>query len=354
MKIKRPLPKAIYIILPLLVLSACGFADNQQIEKEEQVKAIPATTGLVVQAGQSQTITAVGTVRLRRETALGFTTTGKVAHVRYEEGARVKRGALIAALDTTTVDADVSMAAAERNRSSAELARMEKLFKDGWVTKARLEQAQASTQAANARIRAAGFARKTAQLVAPSNGIILTRNIDPGQIVNAGMTAIILGQTDKGFVLRTPVTDKDASRMRIGMNAQVSLSALSGESVNAVISEMDGRADANTGSFEVSFQLPADNRLKSGQIGSATVDVPAVQSDLMQIPATALFGLRAGEGLVFVVDKNGVVKSRSVQIGKLEDEVLMIRSGLKAGETIVTSGVEKLKSGDTIAAKAAQ
>jgi multidrug efflux pump subunit AcrA (membrane-fusion protein) len=75
-----------------------------------------------------QTISAVGTVRYRRETPLGFTTPGKVATVRFEEGDYVKRGALLAALDTTSVGADLSVAEAERGRAQAEFERIKQLI----------------------------------------------------------------------------------------------------------------------------------------------------------------------------------------------------------------------------------
>jgi len=66
------------------------------------------------------------------------------------------------------------------------------------------------------------------------------------------------------------------------------------------------------------------------------------------IPANAIFGVRTGEGLVFVVDDKNRVKQRNVQIGKLTDKYLEILSGLTEGEVIVTRGVEKLRDGDLI------
>ena len=324
-------------LIGIALLFGCSETKSDQQPKARD--PIPAATVIVHAASQNETITSAGTVRLRRETELGFTTSGKVASVRYEEGDRVKRGALLAALDTSIVSADLESAKAERDRAEAEFGRIQALYADGWVTKARLEQAQAAMRAAKAQVNSSGFASRTAQIQAPSNGIILSRNIDTGQIVTAGTTVM---------VLKVPLTDADASRVRVGMHAKVTVSAISDEPFEAVVSEKDGRADERTGTFEVSFLLPANDRLRSGQLGTVDIEVTRGNDGVIEVPATSIFGVRSGEGLIFVVDNKKRVKQRNVIIGQLTDDSLEIASGLSDGDIIVTRGVEKLRDGDLI------
>lgn len=327
-------------------LAGCSGASTENKPKEQA--AIPAATARVQTAAQNKIITAAGTVRLRREVALGFTTSGQVAVVHYDEGDRVKRGAVLAALDKSTVSADLESAQAELNRAQAEYDRIKSLYDDGWITKARLEQAEAATLSAKARVNSSSFASRTANIVAPGDGIILSRDIDAGQIVSAGQTVMVLGELDKGFVLKVPLTDVDASRVRVGMRAKVSVPAISRDPIDAVVSEKDGRADERTGTFELSFRLPANDRLRSGQLGSAAIEVSRDHNGAVTIPATAIFGVRSDEGLVFVVDGNNRVKQRNVTVGELTDDALEIISGLKDGEVVVSRGVEKLRDGDRI------
>ncbi|WP_417620503.1 efflux RND transporter periplasmic adaptor subunit [Parasphingorhabdus sp.] len=336
----------ISILGGLVVLAGCSAGKPDENTKSTDL--IPAAVTTVQPASENEIISAAGTVRLRRETALGFTTGGQVASVSYEEGDRVKRGAMLAALDSSTVEADLNAARAERDRAEAEYGRIRELFKDGWVTKARLEQSDAAARAARARVKATGFASRTSQIHAPSNGIVLTRNIDAGQVVAPGTTALVLGETDKGFVLRVPMTDADASRVHVGMPARVLVSAVSDLPIQAVVSEKDGRADERTGTFEVSFLLPVDDRLRSGQLGMVEIEVSRRTASGFTIPANAIFGVRTGEGLVFVVDVKNRVKQRNVYLGKLNDESLEILDGLEEGDVIVTRGVEKLRDGDVI------
>lgn len=337
-----------FLALFAAVMMLAGCSETSAEDKPEEQAAIPAATVIVRDASQNEVITAAGTVRLRRETALGFTTSGQVASVRYEEGDRVKRGAILAALDKSTVSADLESAQAELERAKAEFGRIKSLYADGWITKARLEQAEAATLSAKARVTASGFASRTAQIHAPGDGLILSRDIDAGQIVSAGQTVMVLGDTDKGFVLKVPMTDVNASRIRVGMRARVSVPAISDKPIDSVVSEKDGRADERTGSFEVSFLLPANDRLRSGQMGRVDIEVSRDHNGSVAIPATAIFGVRSGEGLVFVVDENDRVKHRNIVIGELNDDSLEIISGLKSGEVIVSRGIEKLHNGDRI------
>lgn len=334
-------------LLPLALLAACG--EERAAPKTALDEIHPVQVVTVQQENLLRTINAVGTVRYRRETPLGFTTTGKVARVRFEEGDFVKRGELLAALDTTSVGADVSVATAERDRARSEFERLRSLYADGWVTKSRFEAAEASVLAADARVRQASFASGTAQLYAPSSGVVLTRNVQPGQIIAAGTPALILGEGDEGFIFRVPIVDRDASKLRVGMAADISIESLDGAPISATISEIDGRANEATGAFSVQFRLASRPQLRSGQIGTATIKLAASDSGgSLQIPAKALFGVRTGEGLVYVVDADSRVETRNVAIERVTDEFVIVSGGLKAGDVIVTSGLEKLRAGSKV------
>ncbi len=331
----------------MFLTTACS--DEQS--KEEQVPqetTYPVEIAVSSNSNKFASISSVGTIRFRRETALGFTTSGKVSNVRFNEGDRVKRGALIASLDTTTVDADINVARAELDRSKSEYDRIATLFEQGWVTKARLEQSQAAFQAAEARIKQAQFSSDTSRLYAPSNGIIITRNIDPGQILSAGSPAIIFGQADVGYVLRVPLSSVDTTKISIGMPVAVTITSIPDAQFPAVVTEIDGRADENTGSFFAIVELPNDSRLKSGQIGTANFTIESDNKNIT-VPASAISGIRGSEGIVYVYDdKEKRVSIRNVILGGLDDKVINILDGLSLGEKVVLRGHEKLVDGSKV------
>ena len=310
-------------------------------------KVYPVTIAVVQPASTTALVTAAGTVRYRYETPLGFTTAGKIATIRFQEGDRVLPGALVAALDATQVGASLESARAEQQRAQAELARFQQLFDKGWVTRAQVERAEATARAASAQVSTAGFASGTSRILAPSGGIILARTAEPGQVVAAGTQIVVLGETSGGMVLRAPMIDSDIARLSPGMAATVRLSALPEGEIEGVISEIDARANPSSGAFEVTIALPANAALRSGQIGTAEFRVTASRGDTgLAVPASAVFNVRADEGFVYLLDAKGSnVRAQAVQIGKVDDRQLIITGGIKAGDRIVVSGLGLLTDG---------
>ena len=329
-----------------LALTACsGGSDAAQPVSADKV--YPVTIAVVQPASTSAEITAAGTVRYRYETPLGFTTAGKIASIRFQEGDRVAPGALVAALDATQVSAGLESARAEQQRAQAELGRFQQLFEKGWVTKAQLERAEANARAAAAQVSTAGFASGTSRILAPSGGVILARTAEPGQVVAAGTQVVVLGESSGGMVLRAPMIDSDIARLSVGMPVKVRISALPTGEIDGAISEIDARANPASGAFEVTIALPAHPALRSGQIGTAEFRVAAAADSAgLAVPASAVFNVRADEGFVYLLDaRANRVRTRAVQIGRVDDKELVITGGLKPGDRIVSSGLVLLTDG---------
>ncbi len=291
-------------------------------------------------------IQGVGTAAWRRETQLGFTTGGQIAHMFVNEGDRVRRGQLLAILDTTTVQAELSAAQAEANRAASNAQRLGTLRRAGWVTKDRFETAQASAQASAAQVRARGFALATARITAPSSGIVLSRLAESKQIVAAGVPVLSIGEAEGGYVIRVPLNDRAAATTRRGAPARVVFEALGPAPLNGRVLEIGGKARQTTGTFDVEIGLPADPRLRSGMIGIASITA-SVQpaTPRLFVPATAILSPRAGEALVYIIDADSRARLRSVAIGETSDAGVEIISGLTGAEMLALSGFEKLKDG---------
>lgn len=335
------------ILATAALLASCGkpaTAPKEAPAAPPQVRVAPV--GGDVQAAE---VTGVGTVALRREASLGFTSAGRILRMTVNEGDRVHRGQLLAALDTTTVAADLARARAERARAAAEYKRSETLMAQGWITRPRLENAKAALESADAQVRAAGFQTANATIVAPGSGTVLARLTEPGQVVAAGTPVLIIGEEASGYVLRVPLSDRDAARLTAGTPATVTLAALGDVPMAGRVVEIGGRADRATGTFAVEISLPDDKRLRSGQIGNARITAGGVGQSVLRVPATAVFAVRAGEGFVYVVDRGRkTVALRRVAIAEADDGGIRVTNGLTRGELVATSRVDRLKDGMTI------
>jgi RND family efflux transporter MFP subunit len=288
----------------------------------------------------------VGTAVWRRETPLGFTSAGQIARVLVNEGDRVRRGQLLAILDTTSVGAELSAAEAEANRANNDVTRMAALFRKGWVTKARLEAAQAGAQTAGAQVQAKRFAVSTAKIVAPSNGIVLARSAEPTQVVAAGTPVITIGEAASGYVLRVPMNDREAAGVALGAPATIQFDALGAQALQGRVVEIGGKARQTTGTFDVEIAFEADARIRSGMFGSVAIMTSnASATARLMVPATAIVGPRGGQALVYTVDAGNRARLRTVSIGETTDAGIEILSGLSAGEQVAITGFDKLKEG---------
>jgi RND family efflux transporter MFP subunit len=337
--------------LPLiaLLLSACGGGDAPPPPPRQPAQAVRVAD--VGPASGASDLLVAGTVRLKRETPLSFNTPGRIAAILVREGDRVQAGQLLARLDTTSLGAAQASAQAEVVRAGADLKRSEDLFAKGWVTAARVEQARASMAAAQARARAAGFDVALAVLRAPAAGVVLARPGEPGQIVQPGQAVLTLGELGQGFVLRLPLADRDAARVTQGQLASVTIPALGGGVLTGRVSEVGARGDDGTGTFRIEVALPPEARLASGQIGQARLALggAAPSGAPLMVPATAVFAARADEGFVYVLEPvTRRVRQRQVALGTVEPGGVIVTAGLKAGEQVVTTGIDRLRDGQVV------
>ncbi|PZN96112.1 MAG: hypothetical protein DCF31_04865 [Alphaproteobacteria bacterium] len=310
--------------------------------------ALPVAVTPAVPATGAASLELSGTVRLKRETALGFNTAGRIAAILVREGDSVARGQVLARLDPTSLAAASSSAGAEVTRADADYRRLEALFEKGWVTAPRVETARAAVAAARARAAQTGFDVGLATIRSPSAGVVLRRPAEPGQIATPGQAVLIIGERDSGYVLRVPLADADLGRVKRGQLAAVTISALGPQQIAATVSEIGARGDDATGTFRVELALPARPDMRSGLIGTARLrfgGTGPVDGDV-SVPATAIFAARADEGFVYVLDGAGSrVRLRQVALGPLGDTAVTVTAGLRPGERVVTSGADRLRDG---------
>ena len=330
---------------PVVLLLSAACSDERRTSRPVEDVPVVSLVRAGTPTGPAQ-VEADGTAALRREIPLAFTTGGKIASVLVRDGDRVRVGQLLASLDATNVGAALEQAAAENDRAQADLSRIEQLFRQGWVTAPRLESAQAAARNARAALASRRFARSTARIVAPAGGVILARQAEPGQVIEAGMPVVSLGDVASGFVLKTPVSDRDAVRLVRGAKARVRFDALPGELFDGQVLEVSGRSDRGSGAFSLEISLPVDARLRSGLVGHARIEAtPGRSATRLVIPPVALFAVRADEGFAYVLTGKDRVRLRRLRIGAVDNQGVEVLDGLTPGEQVVASELDRLKDG---------
>jgi multidrug efflux pump subunit AcrA (membrane-fusion protein) len=164
------------------------------------------------------------------------------------------------------------------------------------------------------------------------------------------MPVVVLGKGASGYVLRAPLNDREAVRLSRGTPGTVVLDAFAGEPLKGFVSEIGGKADRATGTFQVEIGLPADPRLRSGLIGKASLIAapPAEGAGRLMVPPLAIFGARAGEGFVYVIGADSKARARKVLLGETSDAGAQVLSGVSPGETVAVSAIDQLRDGMSV------
>jgi len=302
-----------------------------------------------------------GEVKARIESRLGFRVGGKLVARHVELGQRVKAGQLLAEIDAQdyrlTVDAaraQINAAITNRDLAAADFKRYEALLAQNFISVAELERrsavlkaAQATLDQALAQAQSQANQASYAKLTAPTAGVITAVEAEPGQVVSAGQAVVRLAQEGaRDAVFAVP--EHVVSRIKMGQKMTVSVGN-TGQMVQGQVREIGASADPVTRTFTVKLGLVKAESLPLG----ATLNVHAPQlggsqADVIKVPTNAL-RQEGTQTSVWVFDpQTSTVASQVVQVATADGNEVVIASGLKAGQQIVSAGVHVLSPGQKV------
>ncbi len=305
---------------------------------------------------------AVGEVRARYESDLGFRVSGKVVARLVDVGVSVKKGGVLARLDEQeylnklkSAQADIVAAEAVLAEAQGAEGRLRQLLTSGATTRANYDTALKNLRSAEAKLDSAKAARDLAKdqlsyadLVADFDGIVTAVGAEPGQVVNVGQMIVRLARpTDKDAVF---AISESAFRGSTGdRRPEVTVSLLSNPNIAAdgVVREIAPVADPATRTFQVKVTLknaPEQMRFGASIVGRLKVATAPV----VVLPAAALFD-KSGQPAVWVVDTaSGSVVLKPVTVSRYETDRGIVGSGLAKGDIVVTAGVNRLREGQKV------
>lgn len=345
--------KVVVLALIAVVLAACGNGEEVVEPVRPAMVERPQPAGAGFEAFP-------GDVKARYEPVLAFRVGGKIAKRHVDAGARVKRGDLLAELDPEDLRLQVAavraqLAAAEANLATAraERDRYRNMLERKLVSQSLFDAQQNAFLAAEAQV---GTVRaqldvsrnqaEYAQLRAPADGVIATRQAEAGQVVAAGQPIFTLAE-DGEREIAISLPEQGIRNFSVGQLVLVELWSGSGARVPGTIRELSPAADATTRTYaaRVSFDAEASGaelgqsaRVYAGQASEATVSVPlaAVTGD-------------NGASFVFVVDPaSAKVRRTPVVLGPYGESRVPVISGIGAQDWIVVAGVHLLRDGQLV------
>lgn len=352
-KKQRQISPLILSVLTAAVLAAC----SKPAEKTEDIRPVRA----IVLASNDVDVNAEfsGEVRARVESRLAFRVGGKIVARKVDVGTLVKHGQVLMQLDPQDLQLSQAQAlaglrAAETNRdlAKAELKRYQELRSKNFVSQAVLDAKDSTYKAAQANVDASQAAYRGqsnqagyASLVSDVDGVVTAVDAEVGQVVQPGTPVVrVAKQGEKEIVIGLP-EDKVETLRRVP-DVQVRLWADPKNAVAGKIREISPVADPSTRTYTVKVSIP--DSLAEAKLGMTAVVQFASKTATPQIkvPLTALYYEKSASS-VWVVE-GGVVKLVPVTIAGAAGNDIVLAGGVKAGQTVVTAGVNLLKPGQKV------
>jgi membrane fusion protein, multidrug efflux system len=330
---------------------------------------IPVTTAATTRRDFPIYLTGLGSVQASFTVGIRSQVDGKLESVLFTEGQFVKKGDVLAKIDPRLFIASLDQAKAKRMQDEAQLtsaqkdlARSKTLVDKSFQTQQVVDQQQAKVDQLIASIDADVAAIETAQtnldytsIVAPSDGRMGVRNIDPGNIVHASDSASIatLTLTRPAAVLFT-LSARSLNDVRDALaRGPVEVTAFSQDNTRALskgkLLLIDNIVDQASATMRLKAMFAnEDDQLWPGDFVNARVLID-VKKDALAIPSPAI--QRGPDGIfAWVVKPEGTVEPRAVKVGATTGDQTIVTSGLSEGERVVVNGQYKLRPGSRVTA----
>ncbi len=369
-----PPGKALMIVGVLLVilLLAGGFtmfsriSHERALAKETERETVPTVNVVNPQSEKpDEDLVLPGSLQAYEESPIYARTSGYLVRWYKDIGSRVKKGELLAKIDTPEVDQELDQTKAARQQTLAQL-ELAKISADRWENLRKSDsvsaqeadqqssgykQAQANLAAADANVRRLEQLEGFKEVYAPFDGVLTRRNVDPGALINAGAGAagrelFDLARVDPLRVF-TSVPQAYAPYIKVGAKTAVTLQEFPGQEFVAVIARTAESIDPTTRTLLTEVDVPnKDGRLLPGSFGEVHFKV-GNNVNKVTVPVNAML-FRAQNAQVAVIGADNKVQLRAINIGRDYGTSLEILGGVAASDRIVVNPPDSLENGELV------
>ncbi len=304
-------------------------------------------------------ISATGTLAARREMPIGVAGEGgMVDRVLVEAGQWVGAGQVLAVIDRSvqsqqaeSQSAQIQVAQADARLAQANLDRALRLVDRGFISRADVDRLTATRDASNARVRVARsqlgeLQARSARLniVAPAAGMILERNVEPGQVVGAGSGVLFRMARGGEMELMAQLSENDLAGLSNGVIAKVTPTG-SAQSFDGQIWQIDPVINPQTRQGVARIALPYNNALRPGGFASASIRNGSQMAPVL--PESAIQSDQQGS-YVYIVDNDNKVQRRPIKLGVVNSAGIPVIEGLDGTERVVMRAAGFLAPGELV------
>jgi membrane fusion protein (multidrug efflux system) len=300
-------------------------------------------------------ITSVGSLMAVQGVTVAAELSGKVVKIAFEPGTRVQAGDILVQQNISAEKAQLAGAEAEVTLTKINLARSSELLAKKLISKSDSDTAAANFDQAMAQsnnIRAA-IGKKTIR--APFAGRLGVRMVNLGQILNEGDAIVSLQSLDPIFV-NFLLPQQQLAQIQPGLTVRLTTDVLPGEAIEGEVTAINPEVDSATRNIRIQATVAnTGERLRPGMFVNVAVVRPA-QENVFAVPATAVLYAPYSDSVFVIEEKKSeeketpekVLRQQFVRLGEQRGDFISVVSGLKEGETVVSTGVFKLRNGQAV------
>ncbi|MCA0433717.1 MAG: efflux RND transporter periplasmic adaptor subunit [Proteobacteria bacterium] len=286
-------------------------------------------------------VLAIGTLLPRETVAIAPETSGRIAEINFEDGARVEQGQILFRLDKDIAGAAVEDAKARLELAQSNFNRNQTLLRSRNVAQATFDAASAELSAAKSALEVAEVQLRKLDILVPFSGTLGFRAVSLGAYVTPGTALVQLEKVDRLYVSFS-VPELQLRHVRVGQQVDVAADALPGQVFGALITGVEPSVDVAGRALKVRAEMDnAKLLLRPGLLVRVTVKGEPRESII--VPEAAILQ-RGDNALVFVV-VDGKAKATPVTTGLRKPGEVEITSGLAAGADVVVAGNTRLQDG---------
>src|SRR6266571_5914184 len=324
----------------------------KMIRSPQIMPAVTVTSASVKEEDWAPRLSAVGSVSAVEGAVVATELGGVVSEIAFENGGEARKGDVLMKLDTSSEDAQLRTAEADLQLARADLERARDLAARKVISKAEIDAAESKfkqKEGAADNLRAM-ITKK--QVRAPFDGQLGIRQVNVGQMINAGQQVVALTALDPVYV-DFALPQQELAKLSAGFEVRVHTDAVPGREFKGKLTAINSMVDTVTRNVTLQATLDnPDHALRPGMFAKVEVMLPEKHKALV-VPGSAISYAPFGDS-VFVIEKqkdpktgkeSQTIRQQFVRVGEARGDFVSINDGPKPNETIVSTGVFKLRNG---------
>jgi multidrug efflux system membrane fusion protein len=333
------------IVIGLRIAKGSALAETSREQQVRYVSVIQPKS-----AKESRELRLPATLQGNIEAPIYARTSGYVSHWYKDIGDRVKKGDLLAQIDTPEVEQQLNEAKANLQLAQATFERWDALRKRDAVSQQELDEKRNALATTRATVQRLQDQLNYSRIVAPFSGVVTRRNVDIGNLVVAGGGARLLFTLAKTDPLRVYVyvPQNYAPHIKIGNKAEISLRELPGQIFTGTITRTAGAIDTLTRTMQVEINLAnPDGKLLPGAYAQVEIKAQGGNANVMTVPGNTLL-FRPQGTMVAIVGQDGKVHLQHVKIGRELGIDVELASGVTPQDRLIVNPADSLNEGDMV------